>query len=96
MRAQEAVRPFVNAAAATSAAFELKGGTYSIDFNGTGAGTVDVKRLGPDGSTFIACGVTQITAVTGSQTLDLPPGQYEVIITGFTANFVTICRVPKE
>lgn len=95
MRAQEAVRPFVNAAAAT-VLFELRGGTYTIDFNGTGAGTVDVKRLGPDGSTYIACGVTQITAVTGTQTLDLPPGQYEAIIATFTANYLTICRVPKE
>lgn len=96
MRAQEAVRPFTNAAAGTSAAFELKGGTYTFDFTGTGAGTVDLKRLGPDGVTFIACGLTQITATTGSQTLNLSPGQYEVIIATFTANFVTIARVPGE
>lgn len=96
MRAQEAVKPFVNQAPATSAAFELRGGTYTLDFTGTGAGTVDVKRLGPDGVTFIACGVTQIVATTGSQTIDLPPGQYQAIIAGFTANYLTICRVPKE
>lgn len=96
MRAQEAVRPFANTAPGTSAAFELRGGTYAVDFAGTGTGTVDMKRLGPDGVTFIPCGLTQITATTGQQTLDLPPGQYEVIIATFTANYVTICRVPKE
>lgn len=96
MRAQEAVRPFVNAAPATSAAFELRGGRYAIEFAGTGAGTVDVKTLGPDGVTFIPCGVTQITATTGYQVVELAPGQYQVIVAGFTANFVTIARVPAE
>lgn len=96
MRAQEALRPFVNAAAGTVSSLILQGGKYSIDFTGTGAGTVDVKRLGPDGVTYIACGVTQITATTGSQTLDLPPGMYQVVVAGFTANYVTIARVPGE
>jgi hypothetical protein len=96
MRGQEVVRPFVNAAPATSAAFELRGGTYQVSFTGTGAGTVDLKELGPDGVTFIACGLTQIVATSGFQNLDLPPGQYEVIVAGFTANYVTVCRIPKE
>lgn len=96
MRANEVVRPFVNAVAGTSAAFELKGGAYAVEFTGTGAGTVDLKALGPDGATYIACGLTQITATTGFQTLPLPPGQYEVIIATFTANYVTITRIPGE
>lgn len=96
MRAQECIKPFTNAAAGTSATFELRGGKYMVAFNGTGTGTVDVQRLGPDGVTFIACGVTQITATTGAQTLDLPPGQYRVVIATFTANYVAIERVPGE
>lgn len=96
MRAQEAVKPFINAAPATSASFELRGGRYAVSFDGTGAGTVDVKMLGPDGATFIACGVTQIVATSGYQVVELAPGQYQVIVAGFTANFVTIARVPAE
>lgn len=95
MRGQEAARPFVNAAAG-SATFELRGGKYACDFTGTGTGTVDLSRLGPDGTTYIACGLTQITATTGSQVLDLPPGQYKVTVATFTANYVTITRIPSD
>lgn len=94
MHAQEVVNPFVNAAAATSAAFELKGGRYAFEFMGTGTGTVDLKIVGPDGVTLLACGLTQITATAGWQVIDLPPGQYKVVIATFTANYVTISRVP--
>lgn len=96
MRGTESVRPFSNAAAATGAAFELKGGAYAFAYKGTGAGTVDLAMLGPDDTTFIACGLTQIVATTGFQTLTLPPGQYRVVITGFTANYVSVSRIPGE
>lgn len=92
----ESVNPFSNAAAGTSAAFRLRGGKYAVSFTGTGTGTVDLKRLGPDGTTYIACGLTQITATSGQQNLDLPPGQYEVIIATFTANYVNITRIPVD
>jgi len=95
MHAQESVKPFVNAAAGT-VAFELRGGRYSIDYVGTGTGTVDVKALGPDQSTLIPVGVTQITATTGHQVVELPPGLYSAVIATFTANFLTITRVPAE
>lgn len=96
MRGTESVKPFVNAAAATSAAFSLGGGRYAVTFNGTGAGTVDLKTLGPDGATYIACGLTQIVATTGYQVVELAPGLYEVIVGGFTANYVSITRIPGE
>lgn len=96
MRANEAVRPFTNAVAAVSADFELRGGAYAFDFTGTGAGTVDLFRKGPDGVTYIACGLTQIVATAGAQYLTLPPGLYRVTITGFTANYVTIARIEGE
>jgi hypothetical protein len=97
MRAQEAVRPFVNAAPGTSATFELKGGAYVIDFVGTGTGTVVLNRLGPDGTTFLP--VTLPAAVTVSavsQSFGLPQGQYNVVITTTTANSVTVARVQAE
>lgn len=96
MSAGQAATPFVNAAAATSAAFFLDGGTYAIMYLGTGAGTVDVKLVGPDGATTMACGVTQITATAGFQIVDLPPGSYKGVITGFTANYLSIVRVVRN
>jgi hypothetical protein len=95
MRAQESVRPFDNAAAGTII-FELRGGRYLVAYKGTGSGTVDVKALGPDQATYIACGVTQITATTGQQVVELPPGQYEAVIATFTASYLTLTRIPAE
>lgn len=95
MRATESVAPFVNAAAGT-VKFGLTGGKYGIIYSGTGTGTVDVKVLSGDGVTYTPCGVTQITATTGYQAIDLPPGQYEAVIATFTANYLTITRIPGE
>jgi hypothetical protein len=95
MHAQESVKVATNAAAGTYT-FELRGGRYAVEFAGTGTGTVDVKGLGPDLTTFIPVGVTQITATTGYQVVELPPGQYEAIIATFTANYLTLTRVPAE
>lgn len=96
MRAQEGWVPFNNAAAGTVASKYLAGGKYAVIFSGTGTGTVDIKRLGPDGSTYLACGVTQITATAGYQVIDLPPGTYEAIIATFTANYLQVVRIPGE
>jgi hypothetical protein len=71
MRAQESVKPFDNAAAG-SATFQLNGGRYAVVFKGTGTGTVDLLMLGPDGVTYVACSLTQITATTGYQVVELP------------------------
>ena len=71
----------------------LRGGTYWIEFAGTGAGTVDLKKLAPDGVTYTAR-ITQIVATAGQQTIALAPGQYEVVIAGFTANNIEISRIP--
>lgn len=95
MRGNEAVRPFANAAAGTSAAFELMGGAYVLDFVATGTGTVDLQRLGPDGATYFAV-ITQITANGTSGSIALPPGQYKVVVATFTAIYVSITRIPGE
>lgn len=71
----------------------LRGGSYWIETASTGTGTIDLKKLGPDGSTYTAR-ITQITATAGQQTISLPPGQYEVVIATFTANYVEITRIP--
>lgn len=82
-----------NAAAGTSATFPLRGGSYWIETIATGAGTIDLKKLGPDGTTFTAR-ITQITATAGQQTISLPPGTYEWVTTGFTAIYATAVRIP--
>ncbi len=95
MRADESVL-FSNVAAGTLGPFVLQGGRYAVEYVGTGTGTVDLKGLGPDGATYIAVGLTQITATTGYQIVELPPGQYEFIIATFTANYASITRVPSD
>ncbi len=90
----EAVQ-FSNIGAVNTAAFALRGGRYSLLAKSTGAGTIDLKVLLPDGATWQAV-ATQITATAGYQTsLELPPGQYRFEIATFTANFLTICRIPS-
>lgn len=98
MRAQESVVPFNNAAAGTSAAFELMGGHYVVDFVGTGTGTVVLQRLGPDQTTWLGIALTPaITVTAGDPTpMYLAPGQYRVVITTTTNNYVSITRCPEE
>lgn len=84
---------YSNQAAGTLTPFTLRGGSYWIETSSTGAGTIDLQKLGPDGTTYTAR-ITQITAVAGQQTISLPPGTYRVVIATFTANYVEITRIP--
>lgn len=86
-------RIYSNVAPGTHGPFILRGGSYWIETKSTGTGTIDVKKLGPDGSTYTAR-ITQITATAGQQTISLPPGTYQVVIVDFTANYVEITRIP--
>lgn len=99
MRAQETVTFFSNAAAGTSATFELRGGRYVLEVASTGSGgTVTLSGLGPDGTTYVAIPPSIGTALTasGAVVYDLPPGQYHVVVATLTANYVNISRVPEE
>jgi hypothetical protein len=69
------------------------GGLYSFETVSTGTGTIQLEKIGADGSTLVPVGASVTT--TGSyQTLYLPPGSYSVTITGFTANYASLVRVP--
>jgi hypothetical protein len=94
MRAGEAFQALTNQTGVTSATFFLTGGKYVLDVIATGAGSVTVQRLGPDGATQIATALT-LTA-SGAVTGDLPPGSYTVVTTGLTAVYARITRVPEE
>lgn len=92
MRSEQAVR-FSNISADTSA-FELGGGLYQFAVVATwGGGTVSLKQLGPDGSTYLS--LADVTA-NGGQQLYLPPGQYKVTVTTATAVYATVVRLPVE
>jgi len=81
--------------AAGTYTFELKGGMYAWATSSTGSGTIDLKMLDAAGTAHAVA--TQITATAGFQTgIYLPPGQYEIVIATFTANYVVLTRVPLE
>jgi hypothetical protein len=84
---------FTNQAPGTIGPFTLRGGSYWVETASTGAGTIDLKKLGPDGSTYTAR-ITQITATAGQQTISLAPGTYQWVIATFTANNLEITRIP--
>lgn len=89
MRSQEAVVLASNASA-TVTGLSLAGGRYLIEVVGSSFGTVELKKLGPDGSTYLSINAvyekadgTGGTAVlhaqtlfsaNGAQVVDLPPG----------------------
>lgn len=83
---------YSNQAAGTIGPFALKGGYYWIETKSTGSGTIDLKRLGPDGSTYTAR-ITQITATAGQQSIYLPPGTYQWVVATFTANYLEVTRI---
>lgn len=82
-----------NIAPSTTTSFYLRGGSYWVETKSTGTGTIDLQRLGPDGTTYTAR-ITQITATAGQQTLSLPPGTYRWVVATFTANYLEITRIP--
>ena len=63
---------------ATTAAFQLAGGKYTMDVIGSTFGSVTLQRIGPDGTTML----TALTAFSanGAATTDLPPGAYKIAI----------------
>jgi hypothetical protein len=79
---------------ATTAAFNLQGGTYSLVISALfGTGNVALQALAIDGSTFVAVGsgITTNSIVT----FTLPPGQYRLQINGnTTVVFADLTRSP--
>jgi hypothetical protein len=63
---------------ATTNAFNLYGGSYTVDVLGNTFGTVTLQRLGPDQATWLAA--LTAFAANGTANQDLPPGQYRVAV----------------
>jgi hypothetical protein len=78
--------------AATTAAFQLRGGRYGFTANATfGGGSVRLETLAGDGSTWVP--VSSLTA-NGHVGLSLYPGSYRVAIATATAVYAILSRVP--
>ena len=80
--------------AATPAAFTLPGGLYGVTVKGANYGTVTLKRLAPDNTTYI----TALTAFSadGYQSVYLPSGTYELVIASTTAVYADVVRSRKH
>lgn len=92
---------FVNVAA-TPAAFNLIGGKYGVTVAATGSGTVTLERLGDDGSTYVPVNMPGTVATpaalaaNGMIVVEVPAGTYKLVIATFTANYLSIVRIPGE
>jgi hypothetical protein len=81
----------------TGAQFYLEGGKYWLAAVGTfNSASVTLQRVGPDGNTFVTA-ATALTAAGGNVS-DLPPGTYQVTISGSTtaALYWEVVRIPEE
>jgi hypothetical protein len=88
---------------ATSSSFTLRGGQYGVDVVGTfGGGTATVQKRGNDGATYVPCpsinGSAAGFTAAGYQVFYLPPGTYEIGISGATGPSlsVNLQRIPGE
>lgn len=84
-------------ATASSAKFSIVGGKYWFSAVGTfNSGTATVQRVGPDGNTLVNV-VTGLTT-NGGNVNDLPPGTYQVTISGSTtaAVYWELVRINEE
>jgi hypothetical protein len=80
---------------ATTAAFTLKGGYYSLACVATfGGGNVELQVLGPDQSTYLSAPTALKLSAAGTIAGYLPPGQYRFLITTATAVYCSVTGVP--
>lgn len=81
--------------AANTAQFYLKGGYYVVASVFSGAGSVELQGLGPDGTTFVSMPTPlKLTTTATSVGGYAPPGQYRFTITTVTAVFCNVSGVP--
>ena len=78
---------------ASQSGFKLLGGTYGITVTATwGGGSVDLKKLSADGSTYVSVLSSTFTA-NAFQTVSVPPGTYQLTVTTATAVYADITSV---
>lgn len=94
MRASESFRG-EDKAAGTYGPYSVTGGYYQRAAHSTwGGGSLSLKQLLPDNSTYLTLG-TDLSA-DGVDYFYLPEGQYEIVITTATHTYFALTRVPLE
>jgi hypothetical protein len=100
MRSGESFSGAPNAATlitSTSATFVLSGGKYWFAAVGTfNSGTATLQKMGPDGNTLVNAATALMAA--GGNVSDLPPGTYQVTISGSTTAVLwwEVIRINEE
>lgn len=94
MRAGEAFQLASNAAAGTYGPVYLLGGKYQLSLACTGTPSAQLNQMGADGVTYEPVGSAVVLA--GVTIYDLPPGQYQLVVSTSTANYARITRIPEE
>lgn len=99
---------FSNVASSQQFTLTEDAGDFLMEVIGTGFGTVELQKLGPDGSTYLSLKapfnntsteadlIIGSFAANGSKVLRLSPGKYQVTIATTTAVYVRISRIPGE
>lgn len=88
---------FASNISATTAAFPLTGGLYGVDAMATwGGGSVKLQRVMGDGSTTISVSSGTDFTANGYATVNLPSGNYKLVVATATAAYVQIRRIPGE
>jgi hypothetical protein len=89
-----AANTLINVTGVTQTAFEISGGYYGVEAQGTGAGTITLQKLASDQATWYTAAT--FTAVGPTLTLvQLPRGQYRWTTAGFTAVYASVSRIPQ-
>lgn len=82
---------------ASTAAFHLRGGLYGVDAVATwGGGSVKLQRLAADGTTYLSVASATDFTANGYTTVNLPPGDYKLIVATASAIYVSVRRIPGE
>jgi len=96
MRAVQDSHQFSDISAST-AAFLLGGGLYGVEAVATfSSGSVDLQKLGPDGSTYLSVSTATNFSTAGYATVYLPAGSYRFTIATSTAVYARLQRIPGE
>lgn len=82
---------------APTTTFSIKGGVYLLSSVATwGGGSIEVQKLGPDGSTLLSLATPMKLQANGvTAPAYLPPGQYQLTVTTATAVSAELSRVPE-
>lgn len=84
---------FWNAIAATPNDFNLDSGLYGLTISASVFGTAVLQKLLPDGVTYVS--VSAVFAANGYAVLQLPAGQYRLLMVGVTALIGEIALISR-